>query len=376
MLETIRAYGLERLAETGDEADWRERHCVYFLDFTESHDPEHGPEGRDLAVVFAHVDMEIDNLRAALEWARDSGEHERLLRLTASLGHYWSVRGLVHEKHSWNTLALARGSSPARARMAILNWESAYYARQRDWESAAARVAEWLRTAEQEGDAHEALRAQNASALQATDKGDLEAARRKFEEVGARAAELGDRVIVAFVAVNLSGLFSQEGDYASGIEYGARAVELFRELGDESGQAVAIANSAWCSLALADPAQAASDFHTSLSTLVRYGAFRTGQAAGTLEGLGAAFVSLRLMEAGVRTFGGAEALREEMGFHSRDPLEDELRDAAIATARAGLGEEAFSAAWKEGEATSPEDAMAFALQVPLPAPVDPAQTLP
>jgi hypothetical protein len=59
-----------------------------------------------------------------------------------------------------------------------------------------------------------------------------------------------------------------------------------------------------------------------------------------------------------------------MGFHLRDPIEVELRDAAIATARAGLGEEAFSAAWKEGEAMSPEDATAFALQVPLPAPID------
>jgi hypothetical protein len=90
--------------------------------------------------------------------------------------------------------------------------------------------------AEQEGDEHEALRAQNAAALQATDKGDFEAARRLFAEVGARAAEAGDRMIVAFVAVNLAGLFIQEGDYAAGIEYGAKAVELFRELGDENGQ--------------------------------------------------------------------------------------------------------------------------------------------
>ncbi len=284
MLETIRAYGLERLADTGDDVDLRKRHCVHFLDFTELHDPTREMEGRDLAVVYAQIDTEIDNLRAALEWACDSGEHENLLRLTASLGYYWSSRGLVHEMHSWNTLALERGSSPARARMAILNMASWHYGRQGDWERADALTAEWLRTAEQEGDEHEALRAQNAAALQATDKGDFETARRQFQEVGARAAELGDRMIVSFVAVNLACLFGRTGDYAAGIEYSARAVELFRELGDENGQAVAIANSAWCSLSLSDPAQAASDFHTSLSSLARHGAVRTGQAAVTLEG--------------------------------------------------------------------------------------------
>ena len=47
-------------------------------------------EGRDLAVAYAHIDAEIDNLRAALEWACDSREHEILLRLIASLQYYWS----------------------------------------------------------------------------------------------------------------------------------------------------------------------------------------------------------------------------------------------------------------------------------------------
>jgi predicted ATPase len=151
MLETIRAYARERLAEIGDEAEWRERHGEYFLDFAESNDPQLGPGGGDLAVMYAHVDAEIDNLRAALEWARDSGDHERLLRLTASLEYYWSSRGLWHETHSWNALALERGSSPARARMAILNQESWHHARERDWEAADALVAEWLRSPSRKG---------------------------------------------------------------------------------------------------------------------------------------------------------------------------------------------------------------------------------
>ena len=174
-------------------------------------------------------------------------------------------------------------------------------------------VTEWLRIAEREGDEHEALRAQNAAALHACDQGNFDQARRLFDAVGTRAAEAGDRMIVAFVTVNLSVLFARAGDYEAGIEYAARAVELFREFGDENGQAVAIATSGWCSLGLSDPAQAARDFHVALTKDARQGAFRTGAGLSNLLGLAASLVALDVLEPGVRILGGREALREETG---------------------------------------------------------------
>jgi hypothetical protein len=65
---------------------------------------------------------------------------------------------------------------------------------------------------------------------------------------------------------------------------------------------------------------------------------------------------------GVRIYGGAEALRKDLGRGYGDEHEVQIRNSSIAEARSGLGEEAFSAAWEHGEAMTAEDTFAFALQ--------------
>jgi predicted ATPase/class 3 adenylate cyclase len=364
MLETIRAYAWERLAESADESELRQRHARYFLNQSESEDPLLH-DGLDMAVAYGHIDAEIDNLRAVLESARDTREDEILLRLTSSLEYYWSARGLAQEMQFWNTLALERGSTPARARMAVLNFSSSYAARELDWERADAFLAEWLRLAEEVGNEHEALRARNAAALHASDRGEFDDARRQFAEVGRRAAEVGDRMIVCFVTVNLAVLCGRAGDYEVGIEYATEAAKLFREFGDENGVAVSIATAAWCSLGLSDPASAASGFREALASLARHGACRTRQSFSNLSGFAAAVVALQMAETGAQLYGAADSIREELGVGFSDESEERTWDGGIAEARAALGEAAFSAAWERGKAMTPQDAVASALEVPL-----------
>ena len=364
MLETIRAYASERLRESADEAELRKRHALYFLDQSEAEDPLLHDD-LDMAVAYGHIDAEIGNLRAALEWARDTREDEILLRVTSSLEYYGSARGLAQEMHSWNTLALERGSTPARARMAVLNFLSSDASRELDWERADALVAEWLRTAEQEGDEHEALRAMNAAALQTIDKGDFGGARRQFAEVGKRAVEAGDRMIVAFVTVNLAVLSERAGDFEAGIGYAADAVKLFRENGDESGVAVALGSSAWCALGLSDATRAAKDFREAIALISRHRAFRTRTMFGDLSGLASALVALQMMETGARLYGAASSLREELGLGFQDEAEERRWDNSVAEAKDALGEKAFAAAFELGEAMTPEDAVSLALAVPI-----------
>src|SRR5207237_590419 len=67
MLETVRQYALERLQESGDEAQWRERHLAYFLQVAEqaaSHLT--GPEQQ---AWFDGLEAEHENLNAALRWS-------------------------------------------------------------------------------------------------------------------------------------------------------------------------------------------------------------------------------------------------------------------------------------------------------------------
>jgi predicted ATPase len=101
MLETVREFGLERLAASGEEPATRERHAGYFLALLEGHDVEDAdPVWLDV------IDREHDNLRAALGWSRDTGDHDSLLRLAGALWLFWYYRGHLNEGQGWLDQAL------------------------------------------------------------------------------------------------------------------------------------------------------------------------------------------------------------------------------------------------------------------------------
>ena len=82
MLETIREYGLERLARAGGAAALRRRHAAHFLALAEEAAPQaFGPEQ---AAWLSRLEAEHDNLRAALAWSLEH-DRETALRLGAAL---------------------------------------------------------------------------------------------------------------------------------------------------------------------------------------------------------------------------------------------------------------------------------------------------
>ena len=64
MLETIREFGLEALAESGEMEAIRHAHAAYYLQLAETAAPE--LKGPQQAVWFRRLERELDNLRAAL----------------------------------------------------------------------------------------------------------------------------------------------------------------------------------------------------------------------------------------------------------------------------------------------------------------------
>jgi predicted ATPase/DNA-binding SARP family transcriptional activator len=145
MLETIREYAAEQLAESGEADRARRRHAAVFLDLAE--------QERDLAILAA----EHDNFGAALEWSL-ACEDETAPRLAAALGSFWLSRGFYHEGHSWLERALAAVASDGGQRadlLRLLGWV-AYVAG--DLERASAVFAEGRRVAEAVGLAAAAAR--------------------------------------------------------------------------------------------------------------------------------------------------------------------------------------------------------------------------
>lgn len=123
MLETVREYALEELARTREEDVTRRRHLEFFADLAEAAEPHLWSEEQE--TWGGYLEIELDNLRAAMNWALDRRDSERdeiemAARLAGALWFFWYGRGYLHEGRRWLTRALARASWPSKARAKAL----------------------------------------------------------------------------------------------------------------------------------------------------------------------------------------------------------------------------------------------------------------
>ncbi|MEU8277155.1 BTAD domain-containing putative transcriptional regulator [Microbispora bryophytorum] len=95
MLETIRAFCAERLAEAGESEPMREAHLAYVLDLATTADPH--LRGPDQIEWLRRLDGERDDLQAALRRAVRAGDLAPALRLLSATAGYWLLRGLRGE---------------------------------------------------------------------------------------------------------------------------------------------------------------------------------------------------------------------------------------------------------------------------------------
>jgi len=112
MLETIHEYARERLEVGGNAKEIRRLHAEYFLALAEEGESRLREPGE--ARWLERLDLEHDNMRAALSWTLESGEAELGLRLAGALWRFWWMRGHYGEGRRWLEEALAK-DGPASA---------------------------------------------------------------------------------------------------------------------------------------------------------------------------------------------------------------------------------------------------------------------
>ena len=91
MLDTVRAYGLERLAEAGEDTATKDASAGYYLELAETADPQlrTKTQGR----WFRLLGTEQDNVHAAIRWAVAREDADTALRFVRAMGYYWVQRG-------------------------------------------------------------------------------------------------------------------------------------------------------------------------------------------------------------------------------------------------------------------------------------------
>ena len=106
LLETLRQYGRDRLREAGEAAAVRDAHLSWAVGLAE--EAERHLDGLDQAAWLDVLECELDNLRAALEWAITSRNAEAGLRLASiTIGSLWTWRSHVPEGQRWLQRLLA-----------------------------------------------------------------------------------------------------------------------------------------------------------------------------------------------------------------------------------------------------------------------------
>jgi tetratricopeptide (TPR) repeat protein len=119
LLETIRAYGLERLAEAGEEEQIRRAHIGYFLALAERAEPQLRRANQMHWLGLLTDDH--DNMHAALRWTIATGDTPTATRLVSALGFYWWLSGRRAEGSDLIAEVLAMpGEAPARLRATAL----------------------------------------------------------------------------------------------------------------------------------------------------------------------------------------------------------------------------------------------------------------
>ena len=103
ILETLRLYGAERLDARGETESTRSAHARHFAALAE--EAEVGLRGPDEAEWVRRLRVEIDNLRAAHAWSRESGAADFALRLSAAL-HRFACWQANDEVLSWAEAAV------------------------------------------------------------------------------------------------------------------------------------------------------------------------------------------------------------------------------------------------------------------------------
>jgi predicted ATPase/class 3 adenylate cyclase len=358
LLETVRQYGQERLAATGETVGVRDRHLGYYLALAEEAEPMlRGPEqGHWLAL----LETEHDNLRAALGRARERGAGEQGLRLAGALWRFWDYRGYFGEGRNWLEAALAEGGpAPTAARAKALNGAGNFAFYQDDYDRAVALYEESLALLRPLGDTRGIAGSLGNLANVAYVQGDYPRAAALYEESLALMRKLGDTWGIATSLDNLGGVAEAQGDYPRAVALHEESLALFRDLGDTWGIAFSLGTLGNAAYAQGDYPRAATLYEESLALKRELGA--TGGIACALEGFALLAGALGYSRRAVQLWAAAEALRGAIGA-PRDQHEQAQYGPAEAVQREALGEEAFAAAWAQGRALPLEAAVALALE--------------
>lgn len=191
-LETIRSFGQDLLAASGETQWMREQHADYYVHLVETAEPK--LLSTEQSYWYSLLQAESANIRAAVEWSTETGSAESSLRIIGGLLWFWWSHGSPREGVDLTLKALARPvpSSLQQAR----------------------------------------VRATNTAAFLLWVLGDLQQAKQHVDEALSLQRDLDEPVNLAWSLQMLGLILAQEGHYERANKAMGEGVQIARRLGD------------------------------------------------------------------------------------------------------------------------------------------------
>lgn len=361
MLLTMREFGMERLAESGENDAVRQKHAEFFAALAEF--AEDGMVGPDQFRWLERVDQDHENFRAALRWAIDRQDATLGYQLAWGLWRFWSSRGWLTEAHAWfnEVLALEWQNVHASMRMRTV-WAAGRIALEGgDDPTARACFSESLELARQINNATGEANALTQLAHLAVARGNDQTARDLYaQSLEIRRVHAGPRD-VAISLMGLAGIARRQRDFSAAQSYLEQALGLLRSVGDQAQTASALGHFVDLKLDRGEVALARRFLVESLTTFRLLGD-RQG-IARSLERAARLAVTQHQPASVIRLAEAAESLRASLGTPLSADERNQLRR-ILNGARQALGPDSEVAS---SPPLSPDDAIELALGIlPLP----------
>jgi predicted ATPase/Tfp pilus assembly protein PilF len=326
MLTTIREYAREKLWAAGEGDLMRQRHLTFFVDLAERAEPN--LRAFDMVMWLDRLETELDNIRAAMEYALES-DIEAQLRTTSALLWFWHIRGHGNEGMDWLQHGLSiekaeRGDKPPAPSRAMIRGKALNAIGTLTGDTLHRKITEYFeeslalfkelgpvgkqgmayalwglagRIENRETKKHEQVLslfqeigdkfgvAQSLTGISflARLSGDFERARATAKEQLALRQEIGDKDGIANVQALLGVTILQQGDYQQARELFEASLAGFREVGNTSYTGVVLSLLSEIALEQNDYEQAAKILQEGLSFAQNVGnLFITARALNNL----------------------------------------------------------------------------------------------
>ncbi|WP_370949886.1 BTAD domain-containing putative transcriptional regulator [Amycolatopsis sp. cg5] len=229
LLESVAAYSIERLHESGEFDEVLSGHRHFYTELA----GRARLRGHEQRQWLARLDVESANLRTALE---NAGAAEAL-RLADALAWYWYLRGKLSEGHRSLTAALAApGEAPAALRARVSAWQAGFAVLLGDGGDLNAQARRALALFDEADDPAGLARAEWFLSAGLLGSGDLTANEELLDQALSRFRALGDEWGVAAALSTRAALARPRGDLAAAERDGEQSLAAFRRLGDRWGQ--------------------------------------------------------------------------------------------------------------------------------------------